>query len=961
MQDASPEMLSIFASAIERPSVGERDVFLDAACGADADLRRRIDVLLRAHDMAGGFLRDCPGPNDLPETVDHHVGERPGDVIGVYKLLEPIGEGGFGVVFLAEQSTPVRRKVALKILKPGMDSRAVVARFEAERQALALMDHPHIARVFDGGTTASGRPYFVMEHVKGVTITEFCDQNHLTPRQRLGLFVQVCQAVQHAHQKGVIHRDLKPSNVLVSRHDTTPVVKVIDFGVAKAVGQVLTEKTLFTGVAQMIGTPLYMSPEQAGMSDLDVDTRSDVYSLGVLLYELLTGTTPIDKERFKTVGYDEIRRIIREEEPARPSTRLSTLGLVVSTVSTNRGTEPRRLSAALRGELDWIVMKALEKDRTRRYETANSFAADVRRYLADEPVQACPPSVGYRLRKFARRNRAPVLAAAVSLLALVAGVAGTTAGLIRAYAAEAEAVDEAKQKGEALKAEAAAVIEAKEQLFAALVSRARAERTSGRIGQQFEALNALRRAAGIRATPELRTEATAALVLPDIELARSWDGCPEGTVGIGFDAAFERYVRIDGQGGLTVCKVTDGREEVVVRLPAHGVPMFSYPFVSPDGKFVAYAHGRQAGGSYAGVRVWKLDGPAPTVLIDDPVAFHESAIAFHADGKQLAIGRPDGKLSVYDLATGRRPHLLALAAPPNRIDFHPTDHRLAVAGGPDVQLFDTDAGRELPKLRQPAGAGLTFSVAWHPDGRRLAVGGDRRVRVWDADAAVEVMPPWAEQTSYGVLVRFNHAGDRLMSTDWSGQTVLWEAATGRPLLTLPGYYGFQLSPDDRLLGYSTSGTTIQLWRLASGREFRTLRRRGAGPEDHGVRLAVHPDGRTVAVGDDSALVFFDLTTGEELGSARHPLLWAHAPLGFAPPSPDLDAGGQPTSTLPARPGRNKRIAISSANDTSGAHEGAVTAMVSASLTPITMPASSGASARPSPPSITAAKTTPIQA
>jgi tetratricopeptide (TPR) repeat protein/serine/threonine protein kinase len=443
MEDASPEMLSLFADALERPSPEERSAFLDAACGANVELRGRIEALLRAHEEAGGSLQDRPASGSPAATIDQAIAERPGTVIGPHKLMEQIGEGGFGLVFVAEQHEPVRRKVALKILKPGMDTRQVVARFEAERQALAIMDHPNIAKVFDGGATVSGRPYFVMELVKGVPITEFCDQNHFTPRQRLELFVPVCQAVQHAHHKGIIHRDLKPSNVLVSRHDTTPIVKVIDFGVAKALGQELTEKTLFTGIAQMIGTPLYMSPEQAGMSDLDVDTRSDIYSLGVLLYELLTGTTPFDKARFKQAAYDEIRRIIREEEPPRPSTRLSELSsphapraesgtrsvpTTLASVAAQRQTEPAKLTKLVRGELDWIVMKCLEKDRNRRYETANGLTMDLQRYLADEPVAAGPPSAGYRLRKFARRNRRGLIVATilgVVLLAAVAAVAGT--------------------------------------------------------------------------------------------------------------------------------------------------------------------------------------------------------------------------------------------------------------------------------------------------------------------------------------------------------------------------------------------------------------------------------------------------------------------------------------------------------------------------------------------------------
>ncbi|MEM6471310.1 MAG: protein kinase [Planctomycetota bacterium] len=416
---------TVFLEAVEIDDEGRRDQFLTDACGKDSDLRRRVDELLRASDSEDGFLEQPPvglqSTLVTPKVEDEWIG----DQIDQYTIMEKIGEGGFGFVFVANQDQPVRRHVALKIVKPGMGTKEVIARFEAERQAVAMMDHPNIAKIFDAGVTSDGRPYFVMELVRGLPITDFCDAQEMSIRNRVELFVDVCSAVQHAHQKAVIHRDLKPSNVMVTLHDDRAVVKVIDFGVAKAVGQKLGDQTIYTRFFALIGTPLYMSPEQAEMSGLDVDTRSDVYALGVMLYELLTGVTPFDRERLDSAGLDEMRRIIREEQPPSPSKRFSTLGDRATTVSQMRRAIPTKLTTSLRGDLDWIVMKALEKDRNRRYDSPADLAADLRRYLDQDPIEARPPSLLYRGRKFVRRHRIVLTTFGLVLVSLAAGLAAS--------------------------------------------------------------------------------------------------------------------------------------------------------------------------------------------------------------------------------------------------------------------------------------------------------------------------------------------------------------------------------------------------------------------------------------------------------------------------------------------------------------------------------------------------------
>src|SRR5580704_13392342 len=460
---------AVFLAAVEAHDPSKQAEIVNAQCADDAELRRRVEALLHAHGRSGDLpsigTMDFAGEREA--TVNDPSTPSAGRMIGGrYKLVEEIGEGGMGTVWVAEQTQPVRRRVAIKLIKLGMDSRIVLSRFEVERQALALMDHPNIAKVLDGGVTQQGCPFFVMEYVKGVPITDYCDDARVTVEGRLRLFVHVCHAVQHAHQKGIIHRDLKPSNILVCLYDGQPIPKVIDFGLAKAMHQPLTDKTVYTAHGFMVGTPLYMSPEQAEFNNLDVDTRTDIYSLGVILYELLTGTTPLDRQRFKEAAWHEMVQLIKEEEPKKPSTRLSGSG-ALPTVAAHRGLEPAQLTRIVRGDLDWIVMKSLEKERSRRYETANGLARDLERHLADEVVEARPPSAGYRVRKFVRRNRGSVIAVSLIVLALMFGIAGTAWGYIRtlqaqkaeAIRAEGERLAQLDAEAQKVKAEAAAAAE----------------------------------------------------------------------------------------------------------------------------------------------------------------------------------------------------------------------------------------------------------------------------------------------------------------------------------------------------------------------------------------------------------------------------------------------------------------------------------------------------------------------
>jgi WD40 repeat protein/serine/threonine protein kinase len=885
---------SVFLAVLDIADPSERSAYLDRACAGDTALRAGVEALLKAHQEPGSFMERPAAA--LVATVDESpLSERPGTVIGPYKLLEQIGEGGFAIVFLAEQQVPVCRKVALKVLKPGMDSKQVIARFEAERQALALMDHPNIAHILDASTTEQGRPYFVMELVRGVPITEFCDLNHLPVRRRLELFVSVCQAVQHAHHKGVIHRDLKPSNVLVTLHDDKPVVKVIDFGIAKAAGQRLTDKTLFTNFTQMIGTPLYMSPEQAQMSALDVDTRSDIYSLGVLLYELLTGTTPFEAERLRTAGYDEIRRIIREEEPARPSARVSTLGQASATISANRGSGPRELSALFRGELDWVVMKALEKDRNRRYESAGAFAADVERYLKDEPVQACPPSAWYRFRKFARRHKAALAATAAMAAALLLAVGSLVAAVSVLAASNTEVREKQGQTQEALERERQAKDELQQSLCYQRIALAERELAANNLGHAGELLaecpphlrgwewHYLKRLPydpprvlrdgkawlmGLAYGSDGRYLATSnigRLFRSDIHVWEAATGKVKftlgGHVGLALGLAFSPDGGQLATGGMDktilLWDMTTGK--TIRPLRGHGGPVTNVAY-SPDGKHLASA-------SHDGTaRVWDTSTGAEILRFQGHGAL-VSCLAYSPDGRRLASWGMDFHVRLWDAVTGQEQRQMAgHAGRVFRLAFHPDGRHLVSTGSDGLRLWDVETGRETLALKGINSSSL--DAVFSPDGRRLvSAGWDHTVKIWDWQSAQEVLA-LRGHSDFLTGVAFSGDGRRLASASIDGSVRLWDAT---PLDEAPppgprrlqGHrdqvLGLAFSPDQRLLATASMDGTAKLWEVASGKLLHTL----AGHDTMVTSIAFHGGGELLStVTVDGTLVQWEAATGQ---------------------------------------------------------------------------------------------------
>jgi WD40 repeat protein/serine/threonine protein kinase len=855
----SPQEEALFTIALTKLAA-ERAGWLDRECGDDKALRRRLEALLAAHDQPDGMLPGTvPGVKatlkiDLPDAPDEAVGQ----TLGRYKLMERLGEGGCGVVYVAEQTEPVRRRVALKVIKLGMDTKAVVARFEAERQALAMMDHPNIAKVLDAGTTDLGRPFFVMELVRGIRITDYCDQSQLSTKERLELFIKICQAIQHAHQKGIIHRDIKPSNILVTLHDGVPVPKVIDFGIAKATEGRLTDATVYTQLHQFIGTPAYMSPEQAEMSGLDIDTRSDIYSLGVLLYELLAGSTPFDGKELMSLGIDAMRKTIREKEPVRPSTRFATLkGEDLTTTAKRRSADKSKLMHQLKGDLDWIVMKCLEKDRTRRYETANGIAADLKRHLNNEPVVARPPSTAYRLQKSFRRNKVVFVAGTAIAAALLLGIIASTWQSVRATGAKHEAM---AAKEQAVAAQASESVQRqKAEANAQQAQAAQAEETKLREQADAARLQAEAQELAARQRAYASDMNVAAQALAGNNLGRAQD-------------LLNRQRPQPGQKDLRGWEWRylwqQTRSDALFTLGQESSEILSLA-VSPDRSLLA-AGMRDQGG----LAVWDLrTRQVVTHLVNKEqlvrAAFSptDPLLAF-ASSTAPASGLPQATLRLWNIATQQMVAELPLDAECMGLAFAKDGRTLvtATASGTagKVTLWRMPEGSQLtnyPSQQYQYEVGNGFAAT--PDLSLAAYGvpdANARIRVMDLHTGKELWTTVAAKVPLITALAFSPDGKILASgaAFADSEIHLWDVATGKEIGKLSGHGSWVsfliFSPDGKKLTSSSADQTIRIWDVASQKCVDVLR----GHRQEIWSLAGLPDDKTlVSGGKDGTVCFWD--------------------------------------------------------------------------------------------------------